>query len=182
MHRYTKTAMLLHWLTALLIVAAFAMGLYMTSIPGFSPTKLKYFSWHKWAGVTVLAIAVLRVLWRTFNKPPPHIDPIPAWQHFAAEAMHVLLYALIFAVPVSGYFYTLAAGIPVVYFKLFTLPILMGPNPELKPVLKEVHYWLNMTMAAAVAAHVAAALKHHFIDRDNVLKRMVPFGAIKKSA
>ena len=176
MPRYTKTAMLLHWLTALLIVAAFAMGLFMTSIPGFSPTKLKYFAWHKWAGVTVLGIAVLRVLWRQFNKPPPPLASIAPWQHLAAEAMHVLLYLLIFAVPVSGYFYTLSAGIPVVYFKLFTLPVLMGPNPELKPVLREIHYWLNMTMAAAVGLHVAAALKHHFIDRDGILKRMLPFG------
>jgi cytochrome b561 len=92
----------------------------------------------------------------------------------AAEAMHVLLYILIFAVPVSGYLYTLSAGVPVVYLGLVQLPVFMDPNPEWKPVLKTLHYWLNMTMAAAVAAHVAAALKHHFIDRDSTLKRMLP--------
>ena len=162
MQRYTTTAIILHWLTALLIISAFVMGLVMTDIPGLTPTKLKYFSWHKWLGVTVLAIAAIRLLWRKANVPPPHPASMVAWQKKAADAMHVLLYILIFAVPVSG------------YLGLFQLPVIMAPNPELKPLLKEIHYVLNMTMAAAVAAHVLAALKHQFIDRDGVLKRMLP--------
>lgn len=174
MQRYTKTAMLLHWLTALLIVAAFTLGLIMTDIPGITPTKLKYYSWHKWLGVTVLALACLRLLWRQFNTAPPHPASMAVWQKKSAGAMHVLLYILIVAVPVSGYFYTLSAGIPVVYLGLFKLPVLMQANPELKPVLKQIHYVLTMTMAAAVAAHALAALKHHFIDRDGVLQRMLP--------
>lgn len=174
MPRYTKTAMLIHWLTALLIVAAFVLGLIMTGIPGFTPSKLKYFSWHKWLGVTVLALACIRVLWRKFNVPPPHPASMIAWQKKAADGMHVVLYLLIFGVPISGYLYTLAAGVPVVYLGLFQLPVFMEPNAELKPILKTVHYVLTMTMAAAVAAHVLAALKHHFIERDGVLKRMLP--------
>jgi cytochrome b561 len=174
MQRYTKTAMLLHWLTALLIISAFFLGLVMTDIHGITPTKLKYYSWHKWLGVTVLALAVLRVLWRNANKPPPPLASIPAWQHKAADAMHYLLYFLIFAVPISGYLYTSAAGVPVVYLGLFQIPSLIEPNTELKPVLKTVHYVLTMTMAGAVAAHALAALKHHFFDRDDVLKRMLP--------
>lgn len=174
MQRYTKTAMLLHWLTALLIIAAFFLGLVMTDIHGITPTKLKYYSWHKWLGVTVLALACIRVLWRKANTPPPHPANMPAWQNQAADAMHVLLYILIFAVPLSGYFYTYAAGVPVVYLGLFQLPAPMAPNPELKPLLQQVHYWLTMTMAALVVAHALAALKHHFIDRDDVLKRMLP--------
>lgn len=174
MQRYTRSAILLHWLTALLIVCAFTLGLVMTDIHGITPTKLKYYSWHKWMGVTVLGLACIRILWRQFNKPPPHLAGMPAWQAKAADAMHIVLYILIFAVPVSGYLYTLSAGVPVVYLGLVQLPVFMDPNPEWKPVLKTVHYWLNMTMAAAVAAHVAAALKHHFIDRDSTLKRMLP--------
>jgi cytochrome b561 len=174
MPRYTKTAMLLHWLSALLIIAAFFLGLTMVAIPGFSPTKLKYFSWHKWLGVTVLLVAALRILWRNANRPPPPLVSIPAWQHRVAEGMHYLLYFLIFAVPISGYFYTYAAGVPVVYLGLWQMPAVIGPNPELKPVLKTVHYVLTMTMAAAVVAHALAALKHHFIDRDITLKRMLP--------
>ena len=175
MQRYTKTAMLLHWLIALLIVSGFIMGLVMTSIPGFTPSKLRYFSWHKWIGVSVFGLAVLRILWRHFNKPPAHPAHMPAWQNHAADAMHWALYFLIFAVPVSGYLYTLSAGVPVVYLGLWEMPVFMAPDPELKPLLREIHYWLDMTMAALVIAHAGAALKHHLIDRDNVLKRMLPF-------
>ena len=167
--------MSLHWLTALLIISAFIMGLVMTSIPGFSPAKLRYFSWHKWLGVTVFAIAVLRVLWRVLHQPPPHPEHMPAWQNHAADAVHMLLYFLIFAVPISGYLYTLSAGVPVVYLGVWPMPVIMAPNPEWKPVFRAVHYWLDMTMAALVFAHAGAALKHHFIDRDTVLKRMLPF-------
>ena len=172
--RYTNIAILVLWLHALMISGAFTMGLVMTDMPGLSPTKLKYYSWHKWAGVTILALACLRLLWRLTHKAPPYPASMPGWQKTAANALHSLLYVLMFAVPLSGYFYTLAAGFPVVYFGLFELPVLIAKNAELKPVLKEVHFWLNMTLAATVAVHVAAALKHHFIDRDGVIARMLP--------
>lgn len=174
MQRYTLTAILLHWLIALLIVAAFALGTIMVDIPGLTPTKLKYFSWHKWLGVSVLALACMRLLWRLFNAPPAPPDSLPVWQRQAAHVTHLLLYALIFAVPVSGYFYSLAAGVPVVFLGILPLPVLIEANQTLKPVLKEVHYWLNMSLLAFVVLHVAAALKHHFIDRDQVLRRILP--------
>lgn len=174
MSRYTLTAIVLHWSVALLIVAAFALGLTMVDIPGITPTKLKYYSWHKWMGVTVLALACRRVLWRLAHPTPPYKEAMPAWQMRAAHALHGLLYLLIFAVPASGYFYSYAAGVPVVYLGLLPLPALIEPNPELKPVLKQVHYWLNMTMLSCVLLHVSAAFKHHFIDRDGVLHRMLP--------
>lgn len=174
MQRYTKTAILLHWLTALLIIAAFTLGLVMTDIPGLTPTKLKYYSWHKWMGVTVLTLAVIRVLWRQSNRPPAHLPSMTALQVRMADGMHYVLYFLIFAVPISGYLYTTAAGVPVVYLGLLKIPSLLAADPALKEILKPVHYWLNMIMAAAVLGHVLAALKHHFIDRDGVLKRMLP--------
>lgn len=173
MPRYTTTAIVLHWLIALLIVAAFTLGVVMTDIPGITPTKLKYFSWHKWLGVTVLGLAALRLLWRLGHTPPAPA-PMPAWQLKAANGAHHLLYLLMFAVPVSGYLYSSAAGVPVVYLGLVQLPTLIAANSELKPVLKTVHYVLTMTMAAVVLTHALAALKHHFIDRDGVLKRMLP--------
>jgi cytochrome b561 len=174
MPRYTTTAILLHWLTALLIVCAFTLGVIMTDIPGLTPTKLRYYSWHKWLGVTVFAIACLRVLWRLSHTPPPLPAGTPQWQKKASDGVHLLLYLLIFAVPVSGYLYTLAAGVPVVYLGLFQLPAIIAPNPELKPLLKDVHYVVTMSMAGLVALHVLAALKHQFIDRDGILKRMLP--------
>lgn len=174
MQRYTRTAILLHWLIALLIIGAFTLGLIMTGIHGFSPTKLKYYSWHKWAGVTVLALAALRLLWRLFHEPPAYPATMAPFQQRAAHYLHLALYALMFAVPISGYFYTLAAGVPVVYFGVVQLPVLIEADPVLKPLLQNVHYWLTMSMAALVVVHTVAALKHAVIDRDGVLRRMLP--------
>jgi cytochrome b561 len=174
MQRYTGTAIALHWLIALLIVGAFTLGLVMTDIPGISPAKLRYYSWHKWAGVTVLLLACLRLLWRLKNRPPEFPEAMPAWQRRAAHSLHQLLYLFIFAVPLSGYFYTLAAGFPVVYFGLFQLPVVIAKNKALADTLQPIHYWLNMAMAALVVLHVLAALKHHFVDRDATLRRMLP--------
>lgn len=174
MQRYTTPAIVLHWLIALLIACGFGLGVTMVDIPGITPTKLKYFSWHKWIGVTVLGLACARVLWRLTHPAPSYPASMPTWQQRAASLLHCLLYILIFAVPISGYFYSLAAGVPVVYLGVIPLPVLIAPDNALKPILKEVHYALNMTLLAAVFLHVAAALKHHFVDRDDVLKRMLP--------
>ncbi|MBC3921088.1 cytochrome b [Undibacterium sp. CY18W] len=172
-YKYSNVSIVLHWLIALLIIAAFALGTIMTDMK-FSPTKLQYFSYHKWLGVTVLALVAIRLLTRLFNKAPPYPANMGKLQTQAANATHILLYVLMFAVPLSGYFYTLASGYPVVYLGLFQLPVLMGPNPELKETLKELHETLNYVMLALVLLHVAAALKHHFIDKDGLLNRMRP--------
>lgn len=173
--RYTRTAMLLHWLIAVLIIAGFALGLVMTDIPGFTMAKLKYYSWHKWIGVTVFLLAIARVAWRSFNTPPATQALMPAWQEKAAHLVHWLLYFLIFAVPVSGYFYSLAAGVPVVYFGVIPLPVLIEKNEAIKETLKLVHLVLNYSMAGLVGLHALAALKHQFFDRDGTLARMLPF-------
>ncbi|CAG9176949.1 cytochrome b [Cupriavidus respiraculi] len=174
-HAYGATAIGLHWIVALLILGAFALGLYMTGIPGFTPTKLKLYSWHKWLGVTVFALALIRVLWRLTHAAPPVAAGTPAWQATAAHAVHRLLYALIVVVPVTGYFYSLSAGVPVVYLGVWPLPVLIEPNDTAKEVLKQAHIWLNYLMAAIVAVHAAAAVKHHAVDRDGTLGRMLPF-------
>jgi cytochrome b561 len=174
MQRYTSTTILLHWLMAILIAAGFALGVTMVDIPGITPAKLKYYSWHKWLGVTVLGLACLRLLWRLAHRAPPYPAGMPQWQQQAAGASHLVLYFLIFGVPLSGYFYSLASGVPVVYLGVIPLPVLIGPDPEWKPVLKLAHYWLNVTLLAIFCLHIAAALKHHFVDRDGVFKRILP--------
>jgi len=174
MTRYTIPAIVLHWLIAILIVLTFAIGLSMVDIPGFTPEKLKYFSWHKWLGVTVLGLACLRLLWRLTHAAPPYPPSMPLWQQKAAGGLHALLYLLIFAVPLSGYFYSLAAGVPVVYLGIIPLPVLIEKNAEWKPILKQLHYTLNMILLTGFCLHVLAALKHQFIDRDGVFKRMLP--------
>ncbi len=172
--RYDLVAVCLHWLVAGLIIAAFALGVVMVDIPGLTPTKLRYFSWHKWLGVSVLALVAIRLLWRLRQGVPRPVE-MPAWQRRASTLMHGALYVLMFAVPLSGYFYSLAAGVPVVYLGILPLPVLMAPDPALKPVLKEVHEVLVYTMLAFVLVHVAAALKHQWIDRDRLLRRMLPW-------
>jgi len=181
MRRYTIPAILLHWLIAIGIIGTFTLGLVMTDIQGITMAKLKYTNWHKWAGVTVLALAALRLLWRLFNHPPQYADEMPAWQRGAAHGLHIALYALMFAVPLSGYFFSLAAGFPVVAFGQIPLPVLIAPDPALKEVLRDVHYWLNMLMATLVALHVLAAFKHLLVDRDGVMQRMLPIPTPKEN-
>jgi cytochrome b561 len=166
--------MLLHWLMALMIVSSFALGVTMVDIPGLTPTKLKYFSWHKWLGVTVLALACARLLWRLFHPAPPYPPTMHGWEKTTARGVHGLLYLLMFAVPLSGYFYTLALGVPVVYLGIVELPVLIERNAALKPVLELVHYVLNMILLGTVCVHVLAAFKHHLIDRDGIFKRILP--------
>ena len=173
MQRYTRLSIFFHWLIAILIVAAFALGSVMTDMK-ISPTKLQYYSWHKWLGVTILGLVALRLLTRLFSGAPAHLDRLKKWEKQVANGTHALLYLLMFAVPLSGYFYTSAAGFPVVYLGLFELPTIIGPNPELKPLLKVLHEMLTTVILVVVGLHVAAALKHHFIDKDGTMQRMLP--------
>jgi cytochrome b561 len=172
---YSGPAIALHWLIALLIICGFSIGWIMTDIPGFTPAKLKYFSWHKWIGVTVFALAVARLLWRATHRAPALDSATPAWQKAAAHLVHGVLYVLMLAIPLSGYFYSSAAGIQVVYLGIVPLPTLIGPDQALKASLRTVHVLLNYTLLTLVVMHVLAALKHQFVDRDGLLARMVPF-------
>lgn len=173
--RYSATAISFHWLIALLIVVGFYIGWIMTDIPGFTPSKLKYFSWHKWIGVTVFVLAAIRLAWRLTHRAPPMPAGMPTVQKFAAEAAHVMLYVLMFVIPASGYLYSSAAGIQVVYLGIVPLPTLIGPDAALKVVLKTIHIWLDYTLLALVIVHTLAALKHQLVDRDGLLARMIPF-------
>lgn len=173
-NRYTTTAIALHVVMAVLILGNFAFGIYMTGLD-FSPQKLKYFSWHKWVGVTVFAFATFRLLWR-LTHPAPALPPtMPGWQVKAAHASHILLYLLFFAVPLTGWLFSSANGFQTVYLGLFPIPDLLSKNKELAETIESVHVALAYSLCALVAVHAAAALKHHFIDRDDVLTRMFPF-------
>ncbi|HET7832735.1 MAG TPA: cytochrome b [Gallionella sp.] len=171
---YTRTAITLHWAVALLIFATFPLGLYMADLP-LSPLKLRLFSYHKWIGVSIFLLAVMRVAWRATHRPPPLIDSMPRWEKLAAEAVHYLLYLLIFIIPLSGWLMSSAKGVQTVYFGVLPLPDLLPKNKELAEALTEVHESLNFFMAGLVVLHVAGALKHHFIERDDTLTRMLPF-------
>jgi cytochrome b561 len=170
--RYTPIAMALHWLLAVLIVATFALGIYMHELP-FSMTRLKLYNWHKWAGVVILLLSAARLLWRLTHRPPADL-PMPAWQSRAAHGAHLALYVLFFAVPLAGWAYSSSAGFPIVLFGVLPLPDFVPVHRELSEVLKEVHAALAMALAAVVVLHVAGAAKHQWIDRDQLLYRMLP--------
>ena len=175
--RYTRTAMLLHWLMGIALVTLFGVGLYMADLP-FSPQRLKLYNWHKWAGVSILVLSLLRLVWRLVHRPP-HLPErvqkaMPRWQQLAHHGAHHLLYLLFFAVPLLGWAYSSAAGFPIVFLGLWQLPDFIAASPELADALKPLHKLSAFAMAALVAVHVAAALKHHFVDRDGLLLRMLP--------
>ena len=175
--RYTGLAIAFHWLLAIAIIGAFGVGLYMTGLQ-MSPTRLKLYNWHKWAGVTILALSALRLLWRLTHRPPELpaavLSAMPAWQRSAHHGTHALLYLLFFAVPLVGWAYSSAAGFPVVWFGVLPLPDFVPADKALAEAIKPWHGRLAYALAALVVLHVAAALKHQFIDRDGLLSRMAP--------
>jgi cytochrome b561 len=171
--RYSGVAIALHWLAALLILGSFVVGSYMVDLD-LSPWKLKVYSWHKWTGVTIFLLVALRLAWRVSHRPPALPAAMPEWQRHAAAIAHALLYLLMLAVPLSGWVMSSAGGFPVVYFGVLQLPDLVAKNKDLFELMKSVHFVLNKALLAIVIVHVAAALKHHYVDRDDVLARMVP--------
>ncbi|MEG0000539.1 cytochrome b [Comamonas sp.] len=175
--RYTATAKLLHWILALALIAAIGIGLYMVSL-SFSPQRLKLYNWHKWLGVSILALSLLRLGWRLANRPPAlpaaMAAKMPAWQHKAHHGTHHALYALFFLVPLLGWAYSSAAGFPIVFLGLVQLPDWVPVSPALAETIKPLHQWSAYALAGLIVLHIAAALKHQLIDRDGLLLRMLP--------
>lgn len=185
--RYTGTAVFVHWLVALLIFAGFGLGLTMVDM-GFSPQKLKFYSWHKWIGITVFALVAFRLYWRLTHPAPALPASMPGWQQMAAHYSHVLMYVLFFAIPLSGWLFSSSKGIQTVYLGMIPLPdlltkdmgeIILAATDLDKPfvlsdLIRLVHKSLNYLLGALVLMHIAAALKHYFIDRDDILGRMIP--------
>lgn len=168
--RFGLVNILLHWIMAILIIGMLALGLYMVSLP-ISLEKLKLYGWHKEYGFIVLALATFRLFWRLTNITP-HLS-LPFLEMLAARAMHWAFYVLMFAMPISGWLITSAAGLPASFFGLFTLPGLINPNEEYRQLFQWVHQWLGYGLIAAIVLHASAALKHHFINKDDILRRMI---------
>ena len=179
--RYHLLARVLHALLGLLLVGMFAVGLYMSDLP-FSPLRLKLYNWHKWAGVVVLTLSLVRLLWRLASPPPKLplavLRAMPTWQRRAHSAAHLGLYLLFFAVPLLGWAYSSASGFPLVVFGAWPLPDWVPVNETLAGLLKPAHRFAAYALAGLVVLHVGASLKHHFVDRDGLLSRM-GFGRVR---
>ncbi len=171
--KYSGLAIIFHWLTALGIFICFPLGLYMADLK-LSPTKLQLISYHKWLGVTIFGVLVLRMIWRAFNKAPALPSNTPKWQIGAAHATHLFLYVLMIAIPVSGWLMSSAKGFTTVYLGMFPLPDLIGKDKELGDTLRNLHQQLNYALLILVVLHIAAAIKHQFFDRDGLIGRMIP--------
>jgi cytochrome b561 len=171
--RYDRTAIALHWVTAILIVANLTLGVSMVGLP-ISPRKLHWYLWHKTIGVTIFALTSARVGWRALHPPPPQV-PMPPWQRRASALSHASLYALLLLIPISGYLYSSATGVQVVWMGLLPLPDLVPKDKALGDTLRIVHVTLNSLLVVMLLVHVTAALRHHFVHRDGVLARMLPF-------
>jgi cytochrome b561 len=159
---------------ALLIIGLFALGQYMSDL-SMSPRKLQLYSWHKWVGVTVFFLLLVRVGWRITHQPPALPEQMPKLQRIASNVGHAALYLLMLAIPISGWLMSSAKGYQTVWFGVLPIPDLLGKDKQLGDALAELHGALNGLLMFIVAIHVLAALKHHFIDRDNILRRMLPF-------
>lgn len=172
--RWGSIAQAFHWMIALLIIVQGAIGLIMVEL-SLSPTKVKVFALHKSIGLTILALALLRLVWRAGNRAPYDPAAMPRWQHLAARTSHVALYVLILALPLSGWLFNSAANSPLAWFGLVHLPSQTGHvDPALKAFALTAHVTLFWILVAVVALHVGAALWHHFYQRDDVLRRMLP--------
>jgi cytochrome b561 len=164
-------AITFHWVMALLLIGLVALGLYMTSLPN-NLLKLKLYGWHKEFGSLVLILAMLRVMWRLHNILPSYAT-LTAFEHYASQIAHWLFYGFMFALPITGWIITSAAGLPISFFGLFLIPTLITPNLETMELFETIHEWLAYGLIATFCLHVLAALKHHFINKDDILKRML---------
>jgi cytochrome b561 len=176
--RWGPVSQLLHWTIVALILVMAYLGLTMTGLPN-GPHKIHTYALHKSIGLTILALVSLRVLWRLYAGAPRPVPGTPPWQERIASATHAALYALLFAIPLSGWFLNSTAGFPLQWFGLFNLPKLAHRDVAMHEIAVDVHTTLFWILVVLVAMHAAAALYHHLVQRDATLARMLPRGWLR---
>lgn len=170
----TKT---LHWLTAIGLIGLIAAGLYMTDMPN-GADKMKVYALHKSFGICVLALTFLRILWHVISKRPRSVETLAPLEKVTSKALHTVFYGFLIALPLSGLLMSSAKSFPVSFFGLFTMPNLISPDEIAASFFHDFHVYMAYVLIAAVALHIAGALKHFFIDHDRVLPRMLPLLAV----
>ncbi len=179
--RWGSISQLLHWVMLAMIMTMAYLGLTMGDLPN-GPDKIQTYALHKSIGLTILALVVLRLLWRLYAGTPHPVPGTPAWQERIASLTHWAIYGLLFAIPISGWVLNSAAGFPLQWFHLFNLPAIVGRDRDLNELAKDAHEIMFWALVGLVAAHAGAAFFHHIFQRDATLARMLPHGWLKVSA
>ena len=170
-NRYGMVAILLHWVMTILIIFLLGLGLYMVQLP-ISAEKLKLYRWHKEFGVLAFMLVIVRIMWRVGNLTPS-LSMLAWWEILAARSVHYAFYVFMFALPLTGWIISSAAGLPVSFFGWFILPDLISPDENVRILFAEIHKWLAYGLIVIICLHIAAALKHHFINKDDILRRII---------
>jgi cytochrome b561 len=168
----------LHWIIVILIINQWVIGARADALPN-GLAKLQVLALHKSFGMTILMLAVVRLVWRLMNPTPDLRSETKPWERVLAKLSHFLLYALIFAMPLTGWMMSSAKNFSVSWFRLFQFPDLVAPSEQTFRLMQDLHHTLFAVLLGVALLHVAGALKHHFIDKSDVLKRMLPFGGVK---
>ena len=169
-------AILFHWAMALMVIGLAGLGLYMVTLPdvGFNTTKIMLILYHKEFGVLALVLLAARFAWRVTHLLPQLVARLPDWQKLAARFVHLCFYVLMFALPITGWLMSSVASIPVSFFGLFTLPDFLPRDDYRFRQLIDVHKWLGYLLILFIFVHALAALRHHFLFKDDTLRRMLP--------
>ncbi|MGE5150909.1 MAG: cytochrome b [Rhodospirillaceae bacterium] len=171
---YTPVARILHWLTALAVLGLIGLGLWMVDLP-IGLTKLYAFAWHKWIGLTVLLLTLLRWAWRALHPPPELPKSVTPWERALAPWAHILLLVLLLALPISGWLMSSAGGVKVIWFGYLPMPDLVSRDPDLFATLRTLHHWLAWTLMGVLVLHLGAVVRHDMLRRDGIFRRMSPF-------
>jgi cytochrome b561 len=172
-HAYGSVARSFHWLIAVLLVLQIPLAFYMVDQP-LGPDKLGNYATHKSIGLLIFSVTALRLAWRLTHPAPPLPAGMPGWQRFGARLTQVLLYALMFLMPLTGLLRSQAANFPVNFFGLFTVPTVVGVNPQFSEGMSAAHEMQGTILLVLISAHALASLHHHFIRRDGVLRSILP--------
>lgn len=170
-NHYGRVSILLHWIMAIIIIGLLILGLYMVRLP-ISMNKLKFYGWHKEYGMLILLLVILRLAWRFLNSIPS-LSMLATWERITARSVHGLFYILMFAMPLTGWLITSAANLPISFFGIIVFPSLISPNQQTMALFQQIHAYLAYVFMALIGLHSGAALKHHFINKDDILRRML---------
>ena len=172
-HDYGLLAIVLHWLVAFVVIGMFSLGVWMTGLTYYDEWYKRGPDIHRSIGVLLFLVMLVRVIWRVLNVKPKDDVQMSSLQRRVAHSVHLLLYGLIFAMIISGYLISTADGRSIDVFGLFSVPATITGVANMEDVAGKVHWYLALLLLSLVALHTIAALKHHFIDRDQTLKRML---------